>query len=234
MMIDTATRCPDMSAGPTCRRTERVREAIAQPPGTSRPRLAVPAGSFLFREGAPREAPYRVVRGALLHTQRWEDGRIEIIEFAFPGDIIGLGHLQTHITRASAVMASEVTKVGREELDRALAEDPHLALRLAAAFDREFQAQRTRVLRAAKIAPPALRLAAYLSAVDTIERSQGRRARRISREEVSAWAREAIGTTPEMLATALSELAARHLIREVGEAIELADPDGLEALAAAA
>jgi CRP/FNR family transcriptional regulator len=194
----------------------------------------VPAGGFLFREGAPREAPYRVERGALLHTQRWEDGRIEIIEFAFPGDIIGLGHLPAHITRASAVMASEVRKVSCEELEAALAEDPRLALRLAAADDREFQAQRTRALRAAKIAPPALRLATYLSAVATIERSEGRPAPRVSREEVSAWALGTIGTSPEALAAALSELEARHLIRAAGGVIELADPVGLEAFAAAA
>ena len=63
----------------------------------------VPTGTILFKLGDQRRL-YRVERGAVCHYIRWTNGRHDVIEFAFPGDIIGLGHLSTHVSTAHAMV----------------------------------------------------------------------------------------------------------------------------------
>ena len=55
---------------------------------------------LLFGIGEPKSQLYVVETGALaLYEPRW-NGHRAIIEFAFPGDFIGLGFLQTHACSA--------------------------------------------------------------------------------------------------------------------------------------
>ena len=65
--------------------------------GGASPSRSLARGEVLFHTGDKRGKLYRIESGALCHYLRWEDGRREIIEFAFPGDIVGFGHLQSHV-----------------------------------------------------------------------------------------------------------------------------------------
>ncbi len=51
----------------------------------SAPERTLAGGEVLFQAGDTRARLYRVERGALCHYRRWDDGRCEIIEYAFPG-----------------------------------------------------------------------------------------------------------------------------------------------------
>ncbi len=53
--------------------------------------LHLGANEILFETGDPRTCLYRVELGAVvLHEQRW-NGHHGVIDFAFPGDLVGLG-----------------------------------------------------------------------------------------------------------------------------------------------
>src|SRR6185312_13232440 len=101
-------------------------------------------GETLFHAGDARDQLYRVERGALCHYMRWDDGHHEVIEFAFPGDIIGFGHLATHTSTAQAVAKTIVSRISEAEFEQLLETDGQLAARFAAAGDREFEFMRMR------------------------------------------------------------------------------------------
>src|SRR3989337_897378 len=102
------------------------------------PKRVLAVNEFLFRDGQHRGDVFRVERGALCHYIVWEDGHHEIIEFAFPGDLIGFGHRDAHISTVQAMVETEVSVVSPEEFREGLEADAQLAARVAAADDREF------------------------------------------------------------------------------------------------
>src|ERR1041385_4732494 len=104
-----------------------------------RPVRSLARSEILFQTGDKRGKLYRVESGALCHYLRWEDGRREIVEFAFPGDIVGFGHLQSHVSTVQAMVETTVSPVSQKEFDALLENDGQLAARFAAAGDREFE-----------------------------------------------------------------------------------------------
>ena len=111
------------------------------------PTRALATGDVLFQTGDTHAQLYRVESGAICHYIGWDDGSHEIIEFAFPGDIIGFGHLEAHISTARAVVATTVSLVSEQDFQRALETDGQLAARYAAASDREFDHLRARAIK---------------------------------------------------------------------------------------
>ena len=63
----------------------------------------VAIGAQLFQPGDHRRL-YRVESGAICHYARLSEANEQVIEFAFPGDIIGLGYLPTHVSTAAAMV----------------------------------------------------------------------------------------------------------------------------------
>jgi CRP/FNR family transcriptional regulator len=124
----------------------------------------IPHGQSLYSPGAPRQSAYRVESGALCHYVVWPDGTHDVIEFAFPGDIVGLGSLGEYVSTAQAMVDTAVVVIGEKELEHALDNDAALAARLASATDREFEYLRRRALQPG-VRPVPNRLAAYIIAV---------------------------------------------------------------------
>jgi len=187
-------------------------------------------GEVLFQAGDSRTQLYRVERGAICHYARWEDGRREIIEFAFPGDIIGLGHLETHITTAQAMVDTVVSIVPASEFEHALDIDGELAARLAAAGDREFDYLRKRAIDSGK-GKPVERLAAYLSVLSHISAEEGRDPLVVSDELASGTVAEQLDMSIDGLSYALCELERLGIVRASSEGLRISDLNGLENLA---
>jgi CRP/FNR family transcriptional regulator len=187
-------------------------------------------GEVLFQAGDSRTQLYRVERGAICHYARWEDGRREIIEFAFPGDIIGLGHLETHITTAQAMVDTVVSIVPVSEFEHALDIDGELAARLAAAGDREFDYLRKRAIDSGK-GKPVERLAAYLSVLSHISAEEGRDPLLVSDEFASGKVAEQLDMSIDGLSYALCELERLGIVRASSEGLRISDLNGLENLA---
>lgn len=191
------------------------------------------ANDFLFRGGEARAAVYRVERGALCHYIVWDDGHHDIIEFAFPGDIIGFGHLEAHISSAQAVVETEVSELSAEEFANLLAADAQLAARVAAADDRDFEHARSRAVRTGE-AMPVERVASLLTALSHLSAPEGRDPTLITDEIASDAVAEQLHMSRDCVVHVLSELEERGLIRSSAAGLRIVDMGALEKLADAA
>jgi CRP/FNR family transcriptional regulator len=209
---------------------ERAKE---RGPRAAAPQRTLASGEVLFQAGDTRARLYRVERGALCHYRRWDDGRCEIIEFAFPGDIIGFGHLESHISTAQAMVESAVSTVSAEEFEESLGGDDHLAGRLAATGDREFDFLRERAVRSGED-KPVERLASFLAALSHVSADEGRDPAVVVDEIPSGLVAEHLDMTIDGLVRALRELEKRGMVRKTENGLRIADIDALEKLARAA
>ena len=187
-------------------------------------------GETLFHAGDARHMLYRVERGALCHYIRWADGRHDVIEFAFPGDIIGFGHLDSHISTAQAAARTIVTAVDPAEFDRLMESDAQLAGRYASAVDREFEFLRLRAVESTQDAP-ARRVASFLAALSYMGVREGRDANIIPDEVSSGTVADQLDMNIVTLARVLSDLKTRGMITETPKGLQILDLDALEQFA---
>lgn len=196
---------------------------VLQPVGT---------GEILFQSGDPRTL-YRIERGALCHYMLWSDGRHEVIEFAFPGDIVGLGHLSYHVSTAQAMVDTVVSLVSDDEFESAIASDDRLSFRLASAVEREFDHLRDKAV-ATKHVPAAARVANFLLALSAMNGPEGRDPGLISDEITAGFVAEKLDMSIENLGAALLHLKKEGAVRETASGLRIVDPLTLQRLAEAA
>ncbi len=194
------------------------------------PERTLSGGEVLFQAGDTRARLYRVERGALCHYRRWDDGRSEIIEFAFPGDIIGFGHLDAHISTAQAMVDTVVSTVSAHEFERVLACDDHLAGRMSAASDREFDYLRERAVASGK-GKPVERLASFLAALSHVSEDEGRDSMVVSDDLSSGLVAQHLDMTIDVLVSSLRELEQRGVVRNSDKGLRISDVSALEHLA---
>lgn len=84
----------------------------------------------VFCEGDPRAHVYRVEDGVIAIYKTLFDGRRRIIDFAYPGDFIGLGVLGEHIMSAQATCPAKVRCLSASALENLAETDASLALKL--------------------------------------------------------------------------------------------------------
>ncbi len=198
-----------------------------------RPSRSLARSEILFQTGDTRGRLYRVESGALCHYLRWEDGRREIIEFAFPGDIVGFGHLQSHVSTAQALVETTVSLVSEKEFDELLKTDGQLAARFAAAGDREFEYLREVTVKTGA-SKPVERVASFLSALSHMSEVEGRDPSLVADEITSGEVAEHLDLTLEGLVAALRELERRGMVAAAGNGrLRICDLPALEKLAAA-
>jgi len=212
-----------------------VDQAVALLPAHSGARVRrLNRGETLFHAGDPRGGIYRVERGALCHYVRWPDGRHEVIEFAFPGDVIGFGHMDFHASTAQAAARTIVSSVSTAEFDRLVESDGMLSARYAAAADREFEYLRLRALQSTQNAP-ARRVASFLAALAQLSAREGRDPSTVADELTSDTVAEQLGMSVDTFAGVLSELKTRGILADAGEQrLRIPDIAALEKFADAA
>lgn len=209
-------------------RSARVRDS-----GGAAPSRSLARGEVLFHGGDKRGKLYRVESGALCHYLRWEDGRREIIEFAFPGDIVGFGHLQSHVSTAQAMVETAVSLVSADEFDDLLETDGQLAARYAAAGDREFDYLREVTVKSGE-GRPVERVASFLSALSHMSEVEGRDPTLVADEITSGDVALHLDMTLDGLVAALRELERRGMVAAADNGgLRIADLPALEKLAAA-
>lgn len=192
----------------------------------------VATGAILFQAGDERTL-YRVERGAICHYVLWGDGRHEVIEFVFPGDIIGLGHLDVHATTAQAMVDTVVSLVSEDELKHALDSDDRLSFRLTAAVEREFDYLRDRTVSRASATPTA-RVANLLLALSGVNGAEGRNGSFISDDVTAGFVAERLDMSIENLSAALLSLKMQGVVRETPHGLEIVDITTLQRMADAA
>ncbi len=190
-------------------------------------------GEVLFQEGDTRAPIYRVEQGALCHYRHLEDGGHEIIEFAFPGDMVGFGNIDSHVSTAQAIAETVVTFVAPEDFDHAAESDGELASRVAAVADREFEYVRERAINSTK-GKPVERVASFLAALSHISSEEGRDPTLVTDELSSGFVAEHLNMTLDALEGALRQLERRGIVRATAAGLKISNVGALKSFTQAA
>jgi CRP/FNR family transcriptional regulator, anaerobic regulatory protein len=104
------------------------------------------AKGHVFSVGDAKTHVYKVSSGAVCLYTFLTDGRRQIIEFAFEGDVIGLGSASAQACNAQAVISTRLQCLPIAALLRAARQDAEIALRLYEEISRELVATREHLL----------------------------------------------------------------------------------------
>lgn len=104
-----------------------VERAFAAGPGR-----VIGATTVLFHEGDSADALYEVVSGVFRATKVFQDGRRQVVAFAYPGDIIGFGHGDAYRFDCDALTPARVQVTARGEIGRVMRSRPELGEKLLA------------------------------------------------------------------------------------------------------
>ena len=102
-------------------------ERVAESPGR-----IVGATTVLFHEGDSADALYEVVTGVFRATKVFQDGRRQVVAFAYPGDVIGFGHGESYRFDCDALTPARVQVTARGDLAHAMRNRPELGEKLLA------------------------------------------------------------------------------------------------------
>jgi CRP/FNR family transcriptional regulator len=191
--------------------------------------LTLKPGETLFREGEPRTHVYRVETGSICLFTRRADGSPAIVEFAFPGDLVGLGCLEYHVAGAQATMETSLSSLPRATYDPLLEKSPADKSRLAAAIEREVAFLKERQGRARP--KPLARASALFVTLSRLNGYEGRDPAIITDELTCGVVASYLDMSVDELALCLKELEARDLIEAAPKGLRLKDCDALELLA---
>lgn len=185
---------------------------------------------YLFREGELKRHVYRIETGALCVTACGAHGAPELIEIAYPGDIVGLGFLDRHIESAAALMATRVSVWSLQAIPLLTQATNETEARQSNALEREFLFRRKQLV-ASTADSPLRRVAAFLAVVSRLNEIEGRDPAMISEslrsDEVAAF----LGVDIETLGAQLVELQRRGLVSQtVQGGLRLDRREELEAL----
>ena len=169
------------------------------------------AKEVLFRSGDRRTCFYRVETGAIcVYEPQWNDER-SIIDFAFPGDFVGLGFLEIQSCSASAICECQVRCMPWHQLTSAVAGNPSAQQKLQEAIEREFELRRTSIIRRGQ-GNSIGRVAAFLVVLSHNNSLEGRDPSFIGDSMDCGIAADYLGLNVEKLGALLVELKKRGLI----------------------
>jgi CRP/FNR family transcriptional regulator len=188
------------------------------------------AGEMLFREGDPRTHVYRVEQGSICLFKLRGDGSHDVLEFAFPGDIVGLGYLDHHVSAAQATVETSVSCVPRAAVQLVLDKTPHITSRLTAAIEREVAFLRESQSRAGRCSPVE-RIAALFVTLSRCNAYEGRDPTLIADSLTCGVVAGYLNVSVDELADCLKELARRDLVEATPAGLRLKNFDELEHLA---
>lgn len=100
------------------------------------------AREHVFCEGDPRTHVFQVDEGAVVIYKVLPDGRRQVIGFAYPGDLLGLGSSGEHVFNAQAACNAKVRCLSSHALEDAATRDASLALKLYKAVSLELSTTR--------------------------------------------------------------------------------------------
>jgi CRP/FNR family transcriptional regulator len=189
------------------------------------------SNELLFTLGDPKTHFYAVRSGTLaVYEPRW-NGHRAIIEFAFPGDLVGLGFLQTNTCSARATVETRVQCLPLSVQDHLFADDPRAQARLADAIEREVEFLRESSVRFSQQNPLG-RLAAFLLTLSRENEQEGRDPAVLVQPLQCGVVADFLALSLDRLASLLVQLERRGLIElGVPPSLRITDIAALESLA---
>jgi CRP/FNR family transcriptional regulator, anaerobic regulatory protein len=232
----TDVRETALSESPQARRepvppndNEVIRDATRSQGESTVRSLAI--NELLFGVGDRKKGLYLVQSGALVVYEPRSDGRRATIEFASPGDIVGLGFLDAHTCSARATVATSVQCLPLNAQEGLFEDDPRAQARLADAIEREIDFLRESCVRFSKQNPLG-RLAAFLLTLSRENVQEGRNPAVLLQPLNCGVVADFLAFSIDRLGSLLAELERRSLIEPCPpDGLRLVDIAGLEGLA---
>ena len=184
----------------------------------------------LFSFGDPKTDLYVMESGVVAVYEPRLEGHQAVIEFAFPGDIIGLGFLQTHICTARASVETVAHCVPFSAQDRLIADDPRAQARLADAIEREFEFLRRSSIKFSRENPLG-RVAAFLLTLSRQNEQEGRDPTVLVQPLHCGVVADFLALSIDRLGSLLVQLNQRGIIDDTPGGLRLTDIAALETLA---
>lgn len=134
------------SSSSATRPTSRSKEWDATAPRTldehlaRAPMRAIGAKEHVFAEGDSRSHIYRVETGAVCLYKVLPDGRRQVLGFAYPGDLVGLGATGDHQLNAQATKSSRLRSLPWSTVHHVARQDPALGIKLYEVMSQELAA----------------------------------------------------------------------------------------------
>src|SRR5262249_4128394 len=171
----------------------------------------IDAKAFVFAEGDPTTHLFRVETGAIALYKILVDGRRQIVGFAYPGDLVGLGAQGEYQINAQAIKPTRLRCVPLATLHHSAAKDPPLGFKLYQAIARELDATRDLMLTTGQRSAIE-RIASFL--LEFSRRNQGKGQDRLEFElpMTRADIGDFLGLTIETVSRTFTKLKLRKLI----------------------
>jgi len=165
----------------------------------------------LFCEGDVANHVYRVEVGHICIYRMMPDGRRQVVDFAYPGDIIGLGALGDHADSAQAMEATIVRAMPLATLRELAQADSRLGMKLYEALSRELMAARELLFTVSQ-RTAAERIAAFLLALSRRAERRGENPHEFVLPMTRMDIADFLGLTIETVSRTLTKLRHDHVI----------------------
>jgi CRP/FNR family transcriptional regulator len=139
-MLQHVSDLPFPTARPVSRRSEEPQPHSLDAHIARAPMRSVEAKEHIFTEGDRRSHLYRVETGAICLYKVLADGRRQVLGFAYPGDLVGLGPLGEHQFNAQATKPSRLRSLPWSTVQQVARHDPGLGIELYEMISQELAA----------------------------------------------------------------------------------------------
>jgi CRP/FNR family transcriptional regulator, anaerobic regulatory protein len=196
------------------------------------PSRRVEAKEHVFCEGDAVRHVYRVEAGLICTYRMMSDGRRQVVDFAFPGDIVGLGANGEHATSAQAIRPTRLRCLPAAVLTDVMRRDSRLTVKLYETLAEELRAARELLLSVCQRSA-AERLAAFLVALVRRNERRGLDAETLDLGMTRTDIADFLGLTIETVSRTFTKFRSSGLI-DIAQctSIAIVDRVGLEELAA--
>jgi CRP/FNR family transcriptional regulator len=188
------------------------------------------AGDYLFREGEPRTHGFRVESGGICVYKTSGDGGRDVLEFAFSGDLIGLGYHDKHVASAQATTQTRVSCIPNTYQEPVVEKSGPAPSGDNTALECEAALIREAVDSACKVRPIE-RVAALFVTLSHFNSYEGRTPDIITDSLKCGVVAGYLNMSLDLLAAQLTELEAQGLIEPVANGLRLTDLPALEKIA---
>lgn len=163
------------------------------------------------REGETKHYVYQVEHGAVCLYRSMPDGHRQIMDFAYPGDFVGLGTSERHMLSGQAIGHARLRCIPVSAIRQLAARDPEFCFRLYEALSAELSAARD-LLATVGTRSATERLASFLVALARRNERGGLTANRIVLPMLRSDIADFLSLTVETVSRTFTRLKQRGII----------------------
>jgi CRP/FNR family transcriptional regulator len=190
------------------------------------------ARDHIFFEGDAKDHVYRVEKGTVCLYKTLADGRRQIVDFAYPGDLIGLGVPDEHVFSAQAITLTRLRCLPANLLLDVALHDPDVGIQLYRAMTDQLMAARDLLLTVGQ-RNATERLAALLFALSRRNARIGADPARLALPMTRADIADFLSLTIETVSRTFTKLRQAGIIELAQSSlVDILNPRALERLAA--